>query len=759
MGTTKGILLTCVACILFVNSAFAKVAEKPYQPWMFYVGGFSGYYNAGFQYGSNYFSSGGLNNVGNEAYANDVYQRGILGGSQLGIQYHFHSPYYVALVFSYQMNANKAWLTEHVDNALSAGSAAAFDISTTNRITDSYDIAPLFGIDVTAQTHLYAKVGASIANFSHTLVTTTAQSSSSPNAAFQAVQSKKLSGWLVGLGISHDFNRWLNFFGEYDYYNYGATNLDSYNDIAPLITGGDTDRLTQNVRTHASAFKLGLNIKFFDDMLSAARLMALANPWMVYVGAFSGYYNADFQYGSNYFEIGGATTPGNQIFNNDALQHGILGGLQAGIQYHFSSPYYVGLVTSLALNANKARLTNLVDNPTSGLPINSEIDITSAFRNTETFEIAPLFGMDITQQTRLYAKVGASVITFKNELQTTQVRPMPSPSVAFQALQNESFWGGLVGLGLSYDFNQWLNLFTEYDYYNYGSHNLNNLRNISNNLTAAQVNLLTQHVRIHASAFKVGLNVKFMDSIVPHGVADLQPMALSDSWMIYAGIFGGYYNTDFQYGANYTSQSGGFLPPQTFVFNNNASQQGILGGAQGGVQYHFRNPYYVALAFAYVENANKARLVVLQADNIIAPPAGEGYSFNNSFRNQSNFDITPLFGVDITSFTHLYVKAGASRADFVHNIVVNVSNTAPFPNTLSQVTQFKGLWGWTAGVGLSYDFNKWLNLFGEYDYYNYGRYNLAAYTFAPQNFLDLLTQNVAAYSSAFHLGLNMTLHI
>src|SRR3990167_6917499 len=88
--------------------------------------------------------------------------------------------------------------------------------------------------------------------------------------------------------------------------------------------------------------------------------------------------------------------------------------------------------------------------------------------------------------------------------------------------------------------------------------------------------------------------------------------------------------------------------------------------------------------------------------------------------------IASIWGVYIANPTHLYIKLGASYARFVHQLFVTTAPSFPFPIVSFQDTEHQYLWGWLAGLGVTYDICKWLNTFAEYDYYNYGNRNLNA---------------------------------
>lgn len=196
------------------------------------------------------------------AFHNDAFQQGVSGGAQLGIQYHFQTPYYLGVVVSVMSNANKARLVELLENSIVPAGGIATDINQEFRAQSNLDIAALIGADITDHTHLYAKVGASCARFANHLFITQAAQAPFPIPSFQQIEKKNLWGWAVGLGLTRDLNKWMSMFLEYDHYDYGALNLRSLNNFTPLIPAAQTDRLTQNVVFTANAIRIGLNVKF-----------------------------------------------------------------------------------------------------------------------------------------------------------------------------------------------------------------------------------------------------------------------------------------------------------------------------------------------------------------------------------------------------------------------------------------------------------------------------------------------------------------
>jgi len=479
--------------------------------WMIYLGMFSGYTSIDFSAGANYFdNSSGLFNPVNQVFDIDTFQQGILVGGQVGVHYHLRSPYYFGLVFSGIINNSNARVTQHVQNVLTPLNQRAFAITDQFKINDNLDLAGLIGFDITPHTHIYTKFGASYAELTHGLVTTASQAFPFPMAGFQQTQRKDLWGWLLGLGLTQDLNKWVSAFVEYNYYHYDTVNLNSLDDIAPSASDINPDHLTQHVNIHASAVHLGLNLKFLNTFNPNYRVHTLhPNSWMLFLGSFAGYYSADHSYGANYFATGGAPAgPQNQLYNNDAFQHGLTWGAHIGSYYHFLKPYYLGLVFSAALNANKAPLSEFVESALAPITVRGT-GINHQFQINYNVDLAVLVGRDITTYTRLYAKIGGTYAKLMDNVRFTLASPTSFPQTISQRNQRLHLWGYVLGLGFSHDLTKYLSFFAEYDHYDYPSKNLNTLNDINSGSSLQNPDLLTQHIKVSAYSVCVGLNVNF----------------------------------------------------------------------------------------------------------------------------------------------------------------------------------------------------------------------------------------------------------
>jgi len=713
--------LISIALVLLTSIAFAGGPEqKAASPWLIYAGAFAGYYSGDYQYGSVYFSNG----ANSQSFANTVFQQGFSGGAQVGFQYHFQRPYFLGFNLSAAMNANNARLTVIAVPVNPAGSVP--NLNHQFRLGYNVDMAGVFGADITSQTRLYAKIGASCSELIQSITGTLASTATFPSAFFKRTEHKNLWGWVVGVGLIQELSRWVNAFVEYDRYDYGNNDFN-----INLLFPNNVDRLTQHVRIAASAVRLGVNVKFMNNFMPIPHL-TIANPWLFYVGGFAAYYSADFKYGANYFSnlLGGS----NLIINRTVFQEGPAGGGQIGFQYHFQSPYFVGFNVSGEGNADKTRQsTPIIQVPIAGVIGN----ITNIFRVAYNIDMAGVIGANITSRKEDYAKIGDSY-AYLNQSAVSALITFTFPTPIFEKALRKNLWGWVFGVGLTQDLNRWVNAFVEYDRYDYGNNDLGIFGSIFGG--GAGADRYTQHVRVTSSAVRLGLNLKFIGSFAP-----VSHRMLVKPWLFYLGGFAAYYSADFQYGANYFE-----TVPTNEIYNNTIFQEGVSGGGQFGFQYHFQSPYFVGFNFSVASNANKARLSIL---NIFIGGGNQGIS-NFQFRLGTNVDIATVFGADITLHTHVYGKLGASYGRLTQTIdgtLVSLSS----PIAVSERSQRKNLWGWVAGVGLTRDLCRWLNIFTEYDRYDYGTNGLNSHDLLFPGATDHLTQHVRVTSYAVRLGLNL----
>lgn len=708
--------LLLVTLFLLINPAYAGGPEQHQKAWLFYFGGFGGYFNADYEYGGDIIPPSSGQEIGTV-----LTQPGASGGLQLGFQYHFQSPYFLGLIFSGAITAGKGRVVvvDYINPAV-----GFTNLNYQFRVNGHADMAAVFGLDVTPQTHLYLKAGASYTTLTESFFNTAQFFFLNPSSAFQSLERQSLWGWIVGVGLTYDISRWWNTFVEYDRYDYGTNDLSPVNEIHP----GTLARLTHHIRVTSSAVHIGFNLKLMDNYYVPVLRKVINNAWLFYLGTFAGYNYATYEHGGTYFSNIGNTTIG-----FTGVQQGFSGGGQFGIQYHFQSPYFIGMSTSIADNADKARgVVNIPITADGSAP-----DLTFQFRTAYNLDITSIFGLDITPQTHLYAKFGAAYTRLLETLEGFTAGTAASPTTILNLHQDQYFWGFALGVGLAQDLSRFWSVFAEYNRYDFGNNNLPSLNNI---FGGGGTDRLTQHLRLTTSTVRLGLNLKFNGkTFIPRRVYGLN----RNTWLFYLGGFVGYYSATFQYKANYFTN----LPSNQTILQT-AFQRGASGGGQLGFQYHFQKPYFLGLNISASTNANKARLGIVE----IGTPVNRGTT-EHQFRINSNVDIFALVGLDILVKTHLYAKLGASCGAFT-NTIVGTSVIVVFPGAVFSHLQRISLWGWAAGLGLTQDLTRHVNMFIEYNRYDFGRRELNSFD-TLFGFADHLVQSVRPAAYTVRLGFNV----
>ncbi len=244
---------------------------------------------------------------------------------------------------------------------------------------------------------------------------------------------------------------------------------------------------------------------------------------------------------------------------------------------------------------------------------------------------------------------------------------------------------------------------------------------------------------------KVFGSILLTGAFFPIGIASAAvdtPSSSKQQWIIYLGALGGYYNGTFQYESHYVNNRNPF---QTQIDNGEIDQPGLTTGGQMGVQYHAAKPYYVGLVFGAMANSKRA---VYDSVNLAA-----GENLQTALRITANFDLAVVFGIDITSDTHIYFKGGPSFARLLDTFTQSVQAVGGIvgTGTMFQRTDRYHLWGSVVGIGLTRDLGRWVSLFGEYDMYNYGTQELATYT----NLIGQIDPGIGEHSDYFQEANNI----
>ena len=504
---TQSVALNASAFRFGVNLDYSDIYQSiPYfernTPWRAYLGLFTGSYTVGYQYDAIYRSSRPSNLV----IADTLFQQATSFGGQAGFQYHFENPYSLGLVLSWMTNNNFSNFIQHFEDVLSAAFNLSFDLQNRIRIKNNIDLAAQLGMDLTERMQFYVKGGLSIADLSDRFSVTRANLFSQPIPSMDITENKRFLGWVAGLGFVYDLSRWFNVFAEYDYYGYGNRPLNTQTQITPSIPATVQDLYHQSVNPYANSVRVGLNFKPFDSALPIMRNLYQPSYWLLYIGGALGYALIDYLYQDIYYERGGIVSPGNEIFADDTFQEGVLFGGQAGVQFHFQRPYFIGVQVSDIGIGGHALLTNLIQNSISS-GTQRPFDITHRIWIRKDLDLTAQFGIDVTRLTHAYFKLGVSDILLSDYTSVTNTQGFIVPIIGFMETQNRALWGWTAGLGAAYDLCPWVSLFAEYDYYDYGQLNLNSIYDINPFRAANAIDLLTRRVNVTASTLRAGLNL------------------------------------------------------------------------------------------------------------------------------------------------------------------------------------------------------------------------------------------------------------
>ncbi|AAO90911.1 outer membrane protein [Coxiella burnetii] len=242
-----------VSAFFWINSsAWAGGPEiPPSAPWVIYLGGFGGIYVANFEYQGTYLGGSFTVPIGS-----NVHQNGYTAGGHIGLRYYFSNPWFLGLEFAAMGNSENATTAESV--LAPSPDDLIFNLVNQFRIKSNLDLTAQLGVNITPQTRVYIKGGASYARIRH-ILTVFNPATLTPTISLQRTTHKNRWGFLVGFGLGYDFCPWFGIFTEYNYYDYGRVGLDSLSNIRPN-NGADTYH--QNVRVHAYSVLLGVNLNF-----------------------------------------------------------------------------------------------------------------------------------------------------------------------------------------------------------------------------------------------------------------------------------------------------------------------------------------------------------------------------------------------------------------------------------------------------------------------------------------------------------------
>jgi len=179
----------------------------------------------------------------------------VSGGGALGTMYDLSQDTQVGLELSYTAITQKPSRVATTSDVV--GITPDLETETAHVITSQLDIAAKIAVKLSQTVSLYAKLGTSKAH----LKTTTFLDLNSFPVSPPSFQTKDIWGVLAGIGIQKAFSSVWSIFTEYDYYNYGSTNL------AQINRGALTNQVFQATANHyihlsAHTIRLGVTASF-----------------------------------------------------------------------------------------------------------------------------------------------------------------------------------------------------------------------------------------------------------------------------------------------------------------------------------------------------------------------------------------------------------------------------------------------------------------------------------------------------------------
>jgi len=222
-------------------------------------------------------------------------------------------------------------------------------------------------------------------------------------------------------------------------------------------------------------------------------------------------------------------------------------------------------------------------------------------------------------------------------------------------------------------------------------------------------------------------------------------------WRFYVGPFGGIYTGAFDYRAtDFYNNTPIISQVSDYIY-----QHGYSYGLQTGINYHiFDHSLFVGFNFTAMGNTDNGN-GDLRAFSGTGPVVAT-FTTLNTFRLNYNLDLAAVLGIHIFQKTEAYLKGGASYGQFTHTLAILSSG---LPGISFQNTQKDHIWGFLIGFGVTQYFYKWLSLFAEFDYYDYGNFNLTDFSNIQPlpvvaGGVSNYTQNVGIHAYSIRIGLN-----
>ena len=271
---------TSILALSIAVDAHAADLPAPYAPWSwtgFYVGA-----HVGGAWGSTNFSDP----FGGSIFGDHVHTPGFLGGGQIG--YNWQAP---GTSWVVGLEADASALDS--DGTSTCFASSAITVNTTCRVrpdaTATFAARFGFAVGPAGRTLIYGKGGLA---WAHDTIDMALNAGGNPTFSTSSSQTVNLWGEAAGVGIEHALTPAWSVKLEYDYLNFGNTNVANLGSVSfvpttPHFIVGTSPPGTSNVSQTIQQLKLGLNYKFgadpraqgWNDPAYATKAVPLVSAW------------------------------------------------------------------------------------------------------------------------------------------------------------------------------------------------------------------------------------------------------------------------------------------------------------------------------------------------------------------------------------------------------------------------------------------------------------------------------------------------
>lgn len=224
--------------------------------------------------------------------------------------------------------------------------------------------------------------------------------------------------------------------------------------------------------------------------------------------------------------------------------------------------------------------------------------------------------------------------------------------------------------------------------------------------------------------------MKKISTLVCFSAAVFSVSVFANHHYFYAGINAGIFNGDFD--NVYFDQT------STIAQNvqKEVAQRGYTGGVQLGYRKYLRHGYFVGVEASANADSNNATL----------REGASSLTFSDKTQFSGHADFVFVPGMTLTRTLSAYAKLGLSVARIRDNVVSPVGSS-------STITSYSGAsnpLGFAAGLGVSKNVCRYMSLFAEADYHDYGTVNFQNF----QNYSVTYTHATHVHSYGVVVGAN-----